>query len=180
MKAMRKLPRILALTSAAGAAGVVTLLLSARYNRHRNTKVAAGNLEKLGATSVCASVTKPVVVYDGDCGICEAAAQWVTTHVTSVDVVSHYQHGLGSIDSVWFVTEDERLEGAQAVSAILREADSRFIRMLGVTIGLPGVLFIAKRTYSLVARNRRRISQTLGMNACGLPQRATTAEQKKS
>lgn len=118
-------------------------------------------------------MTKPVVVYDGDCGICEASAQWVTTHVPTVEVVSHQHHGLASIDSVWFVTADIRLEGAPAVSAILRAADSRLIRALGITIGLPGVLFIAKLIYSLVARNRRHISQILGMNACGLPSRST-------
>lgn len=167
---MIKLPRSLTLASAAA----VALLLGARYKRRRLTHASPSTPDGLEATSGGVPVTKPVVVYDGDCGICEASAKWVTTNVPSVGVVSHHQHGLASIDSVWFVTEDIRLEGAPAVSAILRAADSRFIRALGVTIGLPGVLFISKLIYSLVARNRRRISQILGMNACGLPPRSTT------
>ena len=114
---------------------------------------------------------KPVVVYDGDCGICEASARWIISHIPSVDVVSHHQYGLAHIGSVWFVTDNGRLEGAAAVSAILKSADSLRYRSIGIFIGLPGVLFIAGLVYSLVARNRRHISRLLGMNACGLPPR---------
>ena len=114
---------------------------------------------------------KPVVVYDGDCGICEASARWILAHVTAVDVVSHHQYGLDHIGSVWFVTDNGRSEGAAAVSAILKSADARAYRAIGVVIGLPGVLLIAGLVYSLVARNRRHISRLLGMNACGLPPR---------
>ncbi|PHX72840.1 MAG: hypothetical protein CK521_01190 [Acidimicrobium sp.] len=114
---------------------------------------------------------QPVVVYDGDCGICEASARWILAHAPSLDVVSHHQYGLTHIGSVWFVTDNGRSEGAAAVSAILKSADARAYRAIGVVIGLPGVLFVAGLVYSLVARNRRHISRLLGMNACGLPQR---------
>jgi len=114
---------------------------------------------------------QPVVVYDGDCGICEASAGWITGHIPNVDVVSHHQYGLTHIGAVWFVTDAGRLEGAVAVSAILQLADSWMYRTLGVIIGLPGVRFIAGLVYSLVARNRKHISRLLGMNACGLPPR---------
>ena len=113
---------------------------------------------------------KPVVVYDGDCGICEASARWIIAHIPSVDVVSHHQYGLAHIGSVWFVSDAGRLEGAMAVSAILKSANSWTYRAIGVLIGLPGVRSIAAVVYSLVARNRRHISRLLGMNACGLPQ----------
>jgi predicted DCC family thiol-disulfide oxidoreductase YuxK len=114
---------------------------------------------------------QPVVVYDGDCGICEASAGWITAHVPAVEVMSHYKYGLTHIGSVWFVTDKGRLEGAAAVSALLKLADSRIYRAIGFTITLPGVFFIARIVYALVARNRRRISRLLGMNACGLPPR---------
>jgi predicted DCC family thiol-disulfide oxidoreductase YuxK len=114
---------------------------------------------------------KPVVVYDGDCGICEASGRWIIAHIPAVDVVSHHQYGLTYIGSVWFVTDNGRLEGAAAVSAILKSADFLLYRSIGIFIGLPGVLFIAGLVYSLVARNRRHISRLLGMNACGLPPR---------
>ena len=114
---------------------------------------------------------QPVVVYDGDCGICEASARWILTHIPSVEVVSHHQYGLAHIGSVWFVSDSGRLEGAAAVSAILKSANAPVYRAIGVVIGLPGVLFIAGLVYALVARNRRHISRLLGMNACGLPPR---------
>jgi predicted DCC family thiol-disulfide oxidoreductase YuxK len=113
---------------------------------------------------------KPVVVYDGDCGICEASARWIIAHIPSVDVVSHHQYGLAHIGSVWFVSDAGRLEGAMAVSAILKSANSGAYRAIGVVIGLPVVRSIAAVVYSLVARNRRHISRLLGMNACRLPQ----------
>jgi predicted DCC family thiol-disulfide oxidoreductase YuxK len=113
---------------------------------------------------------KPVVVYDGDCGICEASARWIIAHIPSVDVVSHHQYGLAHIGSVWFVSDAGRLEGAMAVSAILKSANSGTYRAIGVVMGLPVVRSIAAVVYSLVARNRRHISRLLGMNACGLPQ----------
>jgi hypothetical protein len=113
---------------------------------------------------------KPVVVYDGDCGICEASARWIIAHIPSIDVVSHHQYGLAHIGSVWFVSGAGRLEGAMAVSAILKSANSGTYRAIGVVIGLPVVRSIAAVVYSLVARNRRHISRLLGMNACGLPQ----------
>ena len=112
----------------------------------------------------------PVVVYDGDCGICEASARWIIAHVPSIDVVSPHQYGLAHIGSVWFVSDAGRLEGAMAVSAILKSANSGTYRAIGVVIGLPVVRSIAAVVYSLVARNRRHISRLLGMNACGLPQ----------
>jgi len=114
---------------------------------------------------------QPVVVYDGDCGICEASGRWIIAHIPAVDVVSHHQYGLSHIGSVWFVTDNGRLEGAAAISAILKLSNARVYRAIGVVIGLPGVLFIAGLVYALIARNRRHISRLLGMNACGLPQR---------
>ncbi|MSO15216.1 MAG: hypothetical protein CK521_07175 [Acidimicrobium sp.] len=114
---------------------------------------------------------QPVVVYDGDCGICEASGRWIIAHIPAVDVVSHHQYGLTHIGAVWYVTDTGRLEGAVAVSAILQLANSRVYRAIGVVIGLPGVRLIAGLVYALVARNRRHISRLLGMNACGLPPR---------
>jgi len=114
---------------------------------------------------------QPVVVYDGDCGICEASAGWIIDHIPGIEVVSHYQYGLSHIGAVWYVTDAGRLEGAVAVSAILKMAHSRVYRAIGLIIGLPGIIFIAGLVYSLVARNRRHISRLLGMNACGLPPR---------
>lgn len=109
-----------------------------------------------------------VVVYDGDCGICEASGRWITAHVPNVAVVSHHQYGLDQIDAVWFVTGARRFEGAPAIAQILRRAESRVLRGAGFVIGLPLVRTVAAVVYLLVARNRRRLSVMLGMRACGI------------
>ena len=112
-----------------------------------------------------------VVVYDGDCGICEASSRWILRNVSGMDVMSHHQYGLSHIGSVWLVTGDHRLEGSVAVSAILKSADKAVLRILGMIIGLPGVRLLSAGVYWLVARNRRTISRMLGLNACALPQK---------
>lgn len=114
-------------------------------------------------------MSNAVVVYDGDCGICEASSRWITKHVPKVEVVSHYAYGLSSIGAVWFVTDDGRLEGAAAVSAILKRAESRLFRLLGVFIALPVMGVLAQLVYLAVAHNRSRISRLIGVKACGLP-----------
>lgn len=112
--------------------------------------------------------TPDIVVYDGDCGICEASANWITSHVPGVRVVSHRAHGLDRIDAVWFITNGNKMEGALAVAAILRRARSRTVRAVGLVIGLPVVRSLAAVVYSLVARNRRRLSSLLGLRACAI------------
>jgi predicted DCC family thiol-disulfide oxidoreductase YuxK len=165
---MRKLSRPLVLV---GSVCVLTLSLSVCYARRRRTKTSAVDPAPLAPTPEYTDEARSVVVYDGDCGICEASARWVTSHVASVDVVSHHQYGLTSIDSVWFVAPSGRLEGAAAVSSILKSADSKLYRAVGTAVGMPVLLLAAEIIYKLVARNRRHISRLLGMNACGLPLR---------
>ncbi len=114
---------------------------------------------------------QPVVVYDGDCGICEASARWIIAHAPTLEVESHHQYGLTHISSVLFVTDFGRTEGAAAVSAILKLADSRVYRFCGVIIGLPGVCAVVGLVYAMIAHNRRHISRFFRMNACGLPPR---------
>lgn len=116
-------------------------------------------------------MSNPVVVYDGDCGICEASSRWILKNIQDIDVMSHHQYGLSYLGSVWFVTDDRRFEGARAVSEILKRADTVMFRTLGAFIGLPGIHLLAVGGYWLVARNRRTISKLLGLNACAIPQK---------
>jgi predicted DCC family thiol-disulfide oxidoreductase YuxK len=113
----------------------------------------------------------PVVVYDGDCGICEASSRWILKNIQGLDVMSHHQYGLSSIGSVWLVTDVRRFEGARAVSEILKYSDTGLFKTLGRFIGLPGIHLVAVGVYWLVARNRRTISRMLGLNACAIPQK---------
>jgi len=110
-----------------------------------------------------------VVVYDGDCGICEWSAGWITRNVPGVDVVSHQQYGVAHLSSVWFVTWAGRFEGAAAVSEILKRSRLKSSRLIGSFIGLPMIRTLASVVYFVIAKNRRTISRLFGLRACSLP-----------
>lgn len=114
-------------------------------------------------------MSNAVVVYDGDCGICEASSRWILRHVDSVSVLSHREYGLEHIGSVWLVTDQGRLEGARAVAKILKMARRKSFNMLGILIDLPLVRTVAAGVYYVVARNRRHLSQLFRMKACAIP-----------
>ena len=114
-------------------------------------------------------MTADVVVYDGDCGICEWSAGWISRNVPGVDVVSHRQYGVSHLTSVWFVTWAGRFEGASAVSEILKRSDAKAFRLLGSFIGLPIIRNLAACVYFVIAKNRRTISRLFGLRTCSLP-----------
>ena len=111
-----------------------------------------------------------VVVYDGDCGICEWSANWIRRNVPNVSVKSHHEYGVSYLPSVWFVTWAGRFEGAEAVSHILKRSTHANGRRLGRVIGAPGIRTVARGVYYVIARNRRHISRLLGLKACAVPQ----------
>lgn len=106
------------------------------------------------------------LVYDGDCGICAASADWVRKRVSAVHVESHHQHQFQSLEKVLLLDGSGRLEGADAVSEVLKRADSRRWRTVGHALGLPVAIHVARGVYAVVARNRTRLSAALGLNAC--------------
>jgi predicted DCC family thiol-disulfide oxidoreductase YuxK len=110
-----------------------------------------------------------IVVYDGDCGICEASSRWITRHVSAMTVMSHREYGLEYIGSVWLVTDQGRLEGARAVAKILKMARGKAYNVVGVVIDLPILRTLAAGVYYLIARNRRHLSRLFRMKACALP-----------
>jgi len=112
-----------------------------------------------------------VLVYDGDCGICQTASRWVQRNVDDVAVMSHVEHGVDVLEKVWFVTGNGRLEGAAAVSAVLKLANRLHYRLAGVLIGLPVLHVISRGVYWLVAKNRHRISRLFRLQACALPEK---------
>lgn len=110
-----------------------------------------------------------IVVYDGDCGICEWSAQWIKRNVPGVDVVSHRDYGVSYLSSVWFITWSGRFEGAAAVSEILKRSRVKRYQLCGTLIGLPVVRVVASVVYFVIAKNRRTISRLFGLKACALP-----------
>ncbi|MEI8287360.1 MAG: DCC1-like thiol-disulfide oxidoreductase family protein [Actinomycetes bacterium] len=116
-------------------------------------------------------MSKATVVYDGDCGICEASASWIIRHIPNIDVQSHRQFGVDELSSVWLIENNHKTTGAQAVAHILMRADSWYLRLFGRLFTFIGVRQVAACVYWLVARNRRHLSRLFGLKACGLPPR---------
>lgn len=112
-----------------------------------------------------------VVVYDGDCGICEWSASWIRRNVSGVDVVSHREYGVSYLSSVWFITWSGRYEGAAAVSEILKRSRVKGYQYIGTALGLPIVRSIAAGVYFVIAKNRRTISKIFRLRACSVPGR---------
>lgn len=110
-----------------------------------------------------------VLVYDGDCGLCERTADFARRRAPGVTVRDHRTHGLETIDAVIYLREGRELDGAPAVARLLGDFRARRWRLLGAFLGLPVVRTFAAGVYAVVARNRRRISRMLGLRACGLP-----------
>lgn len=116
------------------------------------------------------------LVYDGDCGICEASTRLlervgcVAVPVPSHEWLrSHPDDAARAETSVLLVYPDgTTLEAERAVAGALR-LSRQPLPLLAEFIELPGVRFVAHRIYTLVAAHRRRLSTMLGLRACALP-----------
>jgi len=118
----------------------------------------------------------PTLVYDGDCGICDASVRLLrrarcdATMVTSRTwVLDHPEHAEAATTSVLLVADDGTvLEGEVAVAAVLRRC-RRPLPWLGAALGLPLVRVAAHHVYRLVADHRTRLSALVGLRACAVP-----------
>ena len=124
-----------------------------------------------------ASPGASTLVFDGDCGFCTTAVNWLerTLPVSPPSVPFQWADldALGVTEAearerVWLVTADGRFGGHLAVSALLRHQPSAGWRFLGWLIAAPGFSLIAAGGYALVARYRYRLPG--GTPACRMPQ----------
>lgn len=124
-------------------------------------------------------VASPVLVYDGDCGICTKLSRIVTTRLRarpSDFVVTASQHadlpalGLTTAQcgaALQWVAADGRVSSAEDAVARTFLASRMPFRPLGALLLLPGAHAIAGVAYRWVARNRHRLPG--GTAACALP-----------
>jgi predicted DCC family thiol-disulfide oxidoreductase YuxK len=110
-----------------------------------------------------------VLVYDGDCGICNQSADWARARLPKGSEVVAWQSlpdlaALGlTVDDVesaaWWVDDDGSLRrGERAAAATLRAIGGGW-RVAGAVLDLPPVRPLARAVYELVARNRHRLSR---------------------
>lgn len=127
-----------------------------------------------------------VVLYDGDCGLCTAAARWVTraarpgqpvhTRASQDPGVALDYPDLGPAVTARTVVvipgggpeQGQRLTGARAVAAVLDELQR--YRLAARLMTWPPTAPVAELGYRLVARHRHRLGPLLGLgHACELP-----------
>jgi predicted DCC family thiol-disulfide oxidoreductase YuxK len=110
-----------------------------------------------------------VLIYDGDCGICNQSADWARAHLPSGTEIVPWQSlpdlsalGLTVADvesAAWWVGDDGTLRrGERAVAQTLRAAGGRW-RLLGAVVDARPVRPVARAAYGWVARNRHRLSR---------------------
>ena len=128
---------------------------------------------------------RPAFLYDGDCAFCTSCARFIERRIPTSARVTPWQFAdleeLGvtqaeaeaAVQWVPAGKPDQRgragqpLAGAAAIVRLLVDAGS-YWRLLGRTLDVPPVRWIAGPVYRLVARNRHRLPG--GTAACQLPQ----------
>ena len=117
-----------------------------------------------------------MLIFDGDCGICNQSADWARAHLPSGTEIVPWQSiddlaalGLTRGDvqtAAYWVDDDGTLHrGEAAASAVLRRAGSGW-RVAGAALDTPIVRPLARRVYYWVATNRHRF----GQKTCSTPQ----------
>jgi len=110
-----------------------------------------------------------VLIYDGDCGICNQSADWARAHLPAGDEVVSWQSvpdlaalGLTVADvetaAYWVDDAGTLHRGEGAVSAALRRVGGGW-GVAGVVLGSVPVRPLARRAYYWVAANRHRFSR---------------------
>ena len=123
---------------------------------------------------------RAVLVFDGDCAFCSSCVRfggrWIDRR-GRYDVAPWQRLDLATLnlteadcaDAAWFVaTDGSRYRGDRAVAAALRHSAPAW-RPLGWLLVLPGISWLAARTYEWVSANRYRLPG--GTAACAVPER---------
>jgi predicted DCC family thiol-disulfide oxidoreductase YuxK len=119
-----------------------------------------------------------IVVYDADCGVCQASVAWLRKRDRK-GVFQFVGNDVAELPSGVSREETEhtmivldgarKLVRAEGVARVLRELPSW--APVAALLRAPGVRSLAGWGYDRFARNRHRISAALGMRACAVPDR---------
>lgn len=119
---------------------------------------------------------RALMIFDGDCGFCTASVDVIRRWIRPEADIEPWQrtdiaaYGLTDEDcmtAVQFVSADgEVTAGSRAVMAMLRTAPFPW-PVVGAIGDLPGVAWVADRTYRWIAANRYRLPGSTP--ACALP-----------
>ena len=118
-----------------------------------------------------------MVVYDADCGVCQASIEWLRRRDRRVRF--EFIGNDGKLPAGVSPEETEHtivvMEGARkwvrsaAIARLLTEL--RGWAVVGKLLQLRGIARLADRGYDRFARSRHRISAALGLTSCPAPRR---------
>lgn len=110
-----------------------------------------------------------LVIYDGDCGLCQRLVAWVSEKIAEdfkfidSESIKPEDYGLNRKDFekyVWLIQFDQKkIKGAFAIAEILKGMGFWWM-ILGSIISIPPFSFVAGAVYSLVAKNRKRFGNS--------------------
>ncbi|GDY12562.1 hypothetical protein LBMAG53_14400 [Planctomycetota bacterium] len=125
---------------------------------------------------------RSTVVFDGDCGICQASVGWIRrldwrgrfafrpNQDPSVYQEFPQLSPVACADSVHLADRrGHALSGADACRGILRCLP--LTAPLAVLLAIPPIPWLLRRAYPFIARRRRALSIRLGLSACLIGQR---------
>jgi predicted DCC family thiol-disulfide oxidoreductase YuxK len=108
---------------------------------------------------------RPVLVYDGDCGFCTTCVHVLERTGPDAEIVAWQLTDLAELgiteeqaaDAVQWVQIDGTIRsGHEAIAAVLSTAGGIW-KIIGRTILVPGISWMAAKLYRLVADNRYRL-----------------------
>lgn len=137
------------------------------------------------------SIEPDIVIYDGDCGICNATREWAQARDRAgrLKFIPFQTANLGALSPgmtdemasrmAWVITPDGyRVGGARAIFTVLARLPGVW-RVAGTVGAFLPISLICEPFYRIVARNRSRISGWLGLSYCmvrGVPTRLNPNE----
>lgn len=118
-----------------------------------------------------------ILFYDGDCGLCEAAINWLIKNVDSDVRTIQYQDQaeLKKFNNLnkYLINKEIQLikgksmySGAKAIGFCLKNKSLNIYKIIGYMILYPFILPFAKICYRIIANNRIMISKFLRLNQC--------------
>jgi predicted DCC family thiol-disulfide oxidoreductase YuxK len=122
-----------------------------------------------------------VIVFDADCGVCQASVAWakrrdVRHRLRFVPNDAELPKGVSREETehtVVVLDGERKWTRAGATARVLGELP--FWSALGWVLRTPGLRWIADRAYDRFARNRHRVSAALGLRSCAIAGRPGAA-----
>lgn len=120
---------------------------------------------------------KHIILFDGDCGICNKTQMWILKKDKSGRFDIHpYQFfdykmlGLTEEEvssSVYLIKNDKKYKKSKAVFEILKSLPGIY-GIMGFLLSNPVIVFLSNPFYNIIARNRAKISKFFGLDSCKL------------